>query len=147
MTSRQQGVVLFVLAMFSLLPSCSRETLTPHVAEFEVPTAIVRLEMRDGKGETLWRIESAEGKELETLDWGLVPPSYRQVHPAAGPPRPLRSGEPLMLVYITGTSWFRHEGHAVGTSGFLGGFYAQGTLSNTPIEKAFAKSMKVLPED
>jgi len=147
MTSRRHAVTLLILAVFSLFPSCDRETLTPHVAEFEVPTAIVRLEMRDGKGETLWRIESAEGKELEMLDWGLVPPSYRQVYPPAGPPRPLRAGEPLMLVYTTETSWSRHEGQAVGTSGFLGGMYAQGTLSNTPIEQAFAKSTKVLPEN
>jgi hypothetical protein len=121
--------------------------MTPHVAEFEVPTAIVRLEMRDGKGETLWRIDSVQGRKLETLDWGLVPSGYRQIHPAAGPPRPLREGESLMLVYVTGTDWSRHEGQAVGTSGFLGGFYAQGTLSNTPLEKVFARSTKVLPED
>src|SRR5712691_10959549 len=81
-----------------------------HIADFEEPTAVTRMELRDANNGLLWRIDSSKPKRLGFVDYGIVPEGYVQAFPANVPPRPLRDGEPLLLVYTTADNWTRHEG-------------------------------------
>src|SRR5271169_3795774 len=72
-----------------------------HIADFEEPVSVTRLELHDREHRTLWRIDSPSPRRLGFVDYGIVPSGFHQVFPIAGNPRPLIPDEPLLLIYTT----------------------------------------------
>ena len=107
-----------------------------HIADFEEPTRLTRFEVHAGH-EVLWRIESRNPPSVKVLDYGVVPLGFRQTVPAGERPRPLRSGEDLLIAYTTPTYWTRHDGAAVGAAAFKGGSWYSGPLANMPVSEIF----------
>lgn len=79
------------------------------------PDDVTSLELRAESGETLWRVESDEPREIPWVVLGEVPPGFRQVFPVAGErPRDLEPWEPLEIRVVSGTHDFFHYGIARG---------------------------------
>ena len=108
-----------------------------HIADFEEPTLVTRLEIHDGQNKLLWRIDCKDHMPVPAVDYAVAPQGFVQVFPVAGPPRHLRGGEPLLLVYTTADRWTRHEGVAVGDSAFKGGGWLSGPLARKTPEDVF----------
>ena len=109
-----------------------------HIADFEEPTLVSRLELHDDAKNVLWRIEAPSPRRVSSIDYGVVPKGFTQVIPGNGQPRPLTEGEALLLIYTTDTGWCRHGGVAVGAAAFRGGGWFAGQLSNTPVSTVFS---------
>ena len=133
---------LLALACVVALVACGYR----HIADFEEPTAVTRMELRDGTNGLLWRIDSSTPRRLGFVDYGIVPEGYVQVFPAVGPPRPLRNDEHLVLVYTTPEYWRRHAGAAVGTAAFRGGQWQSGPLARTSLDKIFVETPMPIAE-
>ena len=129
------GVILLV--GYSILES-SGALGFHHIADFEEPTPVRRLEVHDGAGTVLWRIDAQQPVVVSSVDYGVLPKGFRQVTPPHGQPRPLTPDEPLLLAYTSDTWWCRHRGKAVGIAAFMGGGYFRGQLSNTPVDDVFS---------
>jgi hypothetical protein len=68
----------------------------------------------DSADSAIWRITSSEGAELSRIDYGVLPPTFRQEVPAGlAKPRDLVSGEALKTRTVTETYVLLHDGRAV----------------------------------
>lgn len=83
------------------------------------PTDIVRFELADAQGRTLWVIDSRRARHLRFIHYGEIPEGFHQAVPADGSrPRPLVDGEPLIAETRTLSRVFVHYGNAVGPASF-----------------------------
>ncbi len=86
------------------------------------PSPVVRFRVLDHAGQALWEITSSAPAILSRIEYGVVPDEFTQIIPEPGvSPRPLSSGEELLLETTTTSRVFRHRGHATGERGFRGG--------------------------
>jgi hypothetical protein len=98
-----------------LLLSCE---LMPcrHAACFAAATPVSRLELHAACGERLWAIQATERALLTDVDYGVVPPGFRQIFPTHEKPRPLPKGECIILLWRGDDQFARHHGAAVSPS-------------------------------
>lgn len=83
------------------------------------PKDIVRFELEDAQGQTLWVIDSQQAQTLKMLYYGELPEGFGQLVPADGSrPRSLIDGEPLTAETRSLTRVFVHHGHALGPASF-----------------------------
>jgi hypothetical protein len=100
--------------------SCSGENLLT----IATPASVESFEVRDAKGQTLWKLAAVVPAKLSTIRYGEVPPSYAQVFPTAGVrPRDFVVNEQLSTLTITPERTFAHDGNATGSRAFCGGYY------------------------
>lgn len=91
------------------------------------PVTVESFEVRDAKGQTLWKFVAVTPTKLSTIRYGDVPPNYTQTFPASGVrPRDFVRHEDLSTVMLTPDREHRHEGMAMGPKQFCGGYYQTG---------------------
>jgi len=115
-----------------------------HVANFEEPTSILRLELHDQQNQVLWRLDAAPPGRVEQVDYGVVPVGFTQTVPKSGKPRALTPGEPLLLIYSMPDGWVRHRGQAAGSDGFRGGFWLAGPWPGTTPAEVFVEGLHTI---
>ena len=87
------------------------------------PSTVESFEVRDSKGAVLWRIESAEGREIREIHLGDIPQGFIQTLPSSGHPRRFNEAEELTTFTVARSHTLRHKGVANGPASFCGGFY------------------------
>ncbi len=91
------------------------------------PVTVESFEVRDGKGQTLWKFVAVTPTKLSTIRYGEVPPNYTQTYPSPGVrPRDFVKNEDLSTVMLTPDREHMHEGMAMGPKQFCGGYYETG---------------------
>ena len=91
----------------------------------------------DSQLKPLWKLSSPDLVSVKKVRYGVVPSGFVQEIPAEGTqPRPLVTGEAIVVVVITPTDAFRHSGTATGPAKFLGGFWEAGPLRERTLERA-----------
>ena len=91
----------------------------------------------DSKLQPLWRLTATGSVSAKKVRYGVVPPGYVQELPASGAqPRPLVTGEEIVVVVVTPTDAFRHAGTATGAAKFLGGYWQAAPLRDRTLERA-----------
>jgi hypothetical protein len=99
---------LLCLLFLGLLSGCQCE----QAVCFESPTTVDRLEIRDQNNRVLWRLIGDGKHRIQDVTWAIVPAGYSQTIPISGVPRPLRTGEPLLLLWKGDGHFTRHWGEA-----------------------------------
>ena len=91
------------------------------------PATVESFEVKDARGESLWKLNAVVPQKLSSIRYGEVPPNYVQTVPAGGvPPRDFVVKEQLSTMTITPERTFMHEGNAMGPRAFCGGFFETG---------------------
>ena len=123
--------------------SCQR---TENLVTFDQGTVVSRLELHDRDNRVLWRVDATSTHTVREVSYGVVPAGYTQVTPTRGVPRPLRAGEPLLVIYGVPTGWVRHWGQAAGSAGYLGGAYLTGPWCGTSAAEVFGEGLRSINE-
>ena len=77
------------------------------------PKDVMRVEVKDEAGSTLWILDAGSSQDLEAIVYGVVPAGFTQLEPADGrPPRPLEPGELVFTTTKTARRLFTHFGVA-----------------------------------
>lgn len=106
-----------VAALSALFGACGGQS--DPLLSIAGPKDIVRFELEDAEGQTLWAIDSRQAQQLRFIYYGELPEGFDQLVPADGSrPRSLVDGEPLMAETRTLTRVFVHYGHAFGPASF-----------------------------
>lgn len=93
--------------MLSCAPGAQREPFLVLAG----PKDVVRIDLEDEEGETLWILEAQPPRTLDFVLYGVVPDGFTQLEPADGSmPRPLVPGELLTSETRTLRRRFRHIG-------------------------------------
>lgn len=71
------------------------------------------LQVRDSGEHVLWRIETAEPREICEITYGQTPTHFVQMTPARGSPRTFVMNERLTVERITADGWVRTDCSAV----------------------------------
>jgi hypothetical protein len=91
----------------------------------------------DSQLKPLWKLSSSGSVSAKKVRYGVVPPGFVQEVPARGArPRPLVTGEEIVVVVVSPTDAFRHEGMATGPAKFLGGYWEAAPLRERTLERA-----------
>jgi hypothetical protein len=89
----------------------------------DAPVTVESFEVRDGKGQTLWKFVAVTPTKLSKIRYGEVPPNYTQTFPSPGVhPRDFVKNEDLSTVILTARREYMHEGMAMGPGQFCGGY-------------------------
>jgi len=118
----------------------------PHAALFEGPTVVTRLELHDRHNQVLWRIDAVTHEPVQLVEYGSVPPGFKQTVPGRGRPRPLHPGEPLLLIYAMPSGWTRHSGHANAADSYSGGGRLSGPWCGTTAAEVFAEGLSSIED-
>lgn len=88
-------------------------------------THLVNLEIRDSASTVVWKITAREAvRQVDRVEYGEIPDGYQQEFPVGNlAPRPLKSGESLMLIIVTTKSTLEQEADAVGPKEIAPGGY------------------------
>lgn len=93
----------------------------------ETPAIVESFEVRDAKGQTLWKFVAVTPTKLSRIRYGEVPPNYAQTFPSPDVrPRDFVKNEDLSTVILTPERILTHEGNAMGPKQFCGGYYETG---------------------
>lgn len=88
------------------------------------PARVLAFEVRDARGQPLWRISAATPQLVERIEYGKSPVGFVQTAPPSNaPPRAFVSGEELLIITELDSREFRHSGSAVGANAFAGGVW------------------------
>ena len=122
---------LSIVATFALVSACDEIKYFPcdknNLYTIDGPVIVESFEVRDGKGQTLWKFVAVTPTKLSTMRYGEVPPNYVQTFPASGVrPRDFVKNEDLSTVMLTPDREHMHEGMAMGARSFCGGYYETG---------------------
>jgi hypothetical protein len=90
------------------------------------PEGVLSFQISASSGEVLWRFEAETPVQVATVHYGVVPPGFRQVIPAASTPRPFAKGEILKTEVVMPARLFTHRGTALDEARFLGGVWESG---------------------
>lgn len=102
-------MVLLALVALSCVQGAERE---PFLA-LAGPQDLVRIDLTDEAGETVWILEAQTPQSLGHILYGAVPSGFKQLEPVDGlPPRPLQPGELLTAETRTLKRLFTHIGVA-----------------------------------
>jgi hypothetical protein len=94
---------------------------------------VYSLEVVDSADSTIWKITSSEGADPSRIDYGILPPAFRQEVPA-GPAQPgdLVTGEALRTRTVTEKYVLVHDGKAVSARSMSWGLSTFTPLSPSP---------------
>jgi hypothetical protein len=115
--------ILLTLA-FALACDFEHSCRGENLLTIATPATVESFEVKDARGETLWKLAAVAPQKLSTIRYGEVPRSYVQSFPTPGVrPRDFVVNEQLSTVTITPERTFVHDGNAIGPIAFCGGWY------------------------
>ena len=118
--------VLLTLA-FALACNFEHQCGGENLLTIARPASVESFEVKDARGESLWKLNAVVPQKLFSIRYGEVPPNYVQTVPPGGVrPRDFVVKEQLSTMTITPERTFMHEGNAMGPRAFCGGFFETG---------------------
>jgi len=113
--------------MLALASACDEIKYFPcdknNLYTIDEPVTVESFEVRDAKGQTLWKFVAVTPAKLSKIRYGDVPSNSTQTFPAPGVrPRDFVKNEDLSTVILTARREYVHEGMAMGPRQFCGGY-------------------------
>jgi hypothetical protein len=118
--------LLGLVALLSLMSACDFENFPcdkDNLYTIDRRLIVESFEVRDAKGQALWKFSAVRPRKLSTIRYGEVPQGYVQAFPPPGTrPRDFVLKEDLSTLTVTPDRTYMHEGNAMGPKAFCGGY-------------------------
>lgn len=109
---KRRTVVTITFVSILVFIGCGMPGACDKAVCFETPLVVNRLEIHGTCGERIWALRGDGKTATGDISYGSAPRGYQQIFPVSAPPRNLRPGECVVLLWNDRDHFTRHWGVA-----------------------------------